>query len=70
MLCPALLLTGCQSLFNKEKGDGSGYLFTYTLTENPDSLDPQIAKNSAAFTVLRNMMQGLLEEQFQEQAFT
>lgn len=63
MLCPAFLLTGCQSLFNKEKGDGSGYLFTYTLTENPDSLDPQIAKNSAAFTVLRNMMQGLLEEQ-------
>ncbi|MBQ8725337.1 MAG: peptide ABC transporter substrate-binding protein, partial [Oscillospiraceae bacterium] len=63
MLCPALLLTGCQSLFNKEKGDGSGYLFTYTLTENPDSLDPQIASNSAAFTVLRNMMQGLLEEQ-------
>ncbi len=62
MLMPAMLLTGC-SLFEKEEGDGSGYIFTYTLTENPDSLDPQIATNSAAFTVLRNMMQGLLEEQ-------
>lgn len=62
LLCPAVLLTGC-SLFEKEEGDGSGYRFNYTLTENPDSLDPQIARNSAAFTVLRNMMQGLLEEQ-------
>ncbi len=63
MLVPLLMLSGCKSLFAKEEGDGSGYLFTYTLTENPDSLDPQIATNSAAFTVLRNMMQGLLEEQ-------
>ncbi len=63
MLCPVLMLTSCQLPFGKEEGDGAGYLFTYTLTENPDSLDPQIAKNSAAFTVLRNMMQGLLEEQ-------
>lgn len=62
LLCPAVLLTGC-SLFEKEEGDGSGYLFSFALTENPDSLDPQIAQNSAAFTVLRNMMQGLLEEQ-------
>ncbi len=61
-LAPVMLLTGC-SLFEKDESDGSGYLFTYTLTENPDSLDPQIATNSAAFTVLRNMMQGLLEEQ-------
>ena len=63
MLCPVLLLTGCQLPFQQDKGDGSGYLFTYTLTENPDSLDPQIARNPAAFMVLRNMMQGLLEEQ-------
>ncbi|MBQ8687759.1 MAG: peptide ABC transporter substrate-binding protein [Ruminococcus sp.] len=63
MLCPVLLLTGCQLPFQKDEGDGSGYLFTYTLTENPDSLDPQIAKNEAAFMVLRNMMQGLVEEQ-------
>ena len=62
LMCPAVLLPGC-SLFEKEESDGSGYRFTYTLTENPDSLDPQIARNSAAFTVLRNMMQGLLEEQ-------
>lgn len=58
-----LFLNGCRNPFHKEEGDGKGYLFTYTLTENPDSLDPQIARNSAAFTVLRNMMQGLLEEQ-------
>ncbi len=63
LICPVLLLTGCQLPFQQEKGDGSGYLFTYTLTENPDSLDPQIATNRAAFMVLRNMMQGLLEEQ-------
>ena len=63
MLCPELLLTGCQLPFQRDKGDGSGYLFTYTLTENPDSLDPQIANNEAAFMVLRNMMQGLVEEQ-------
>lgn len=58
-----LLLSGCQMPFQRNKDDGSGYLFTYTLTENPDNLDPQIASNSASFTVLRNMMQGLLEEQ-------
>lgn len=63
LLCPVLLLGGCRMPFQKEEGDGSGYLFTYTLTENPDNLDPQIAQNTAAFTVLRNMMQGLLEEQ-------
>ncbi|MBQ8514966.1 MAG: peptide ABC transporter substrate-binding protein [Ruminococcus sp.] len=63
MLAPVLLLTGCQLPFQKEEGDGSGYLFTYTLTENPDSLDPQIAQNEAAFMILRNMMQGLVEEQ-------
>lgn len=62
-LCPMLLLSGCQMPFQRNKDDGSGYLFTYTLTENPDNLDPQIASNSASFTVLRNMMQGLLEEQ-------
>ncbi|MDE6020011.1 MAG: hypothetical protein K2H01_03295 [Ruminococcus sp.] len=63
LLCPAFLLNSCKMPFQHEEGDGSGYLFTYTLTENPDNLDPQIASNSAAFTVLRNMMQGLLEEQ-------
>ncbi len=63
LLCPVVLLTGCQLPFQQEQGDGSGYLFTYTLTENPDSLDPQIAKNKAAFMVLHNMMQGLVEEQ-------
>ncbi len=63
MLCPMVLLSGCQMPFQKNKDDGAGYLFTYTLTENPDNLDPQIASNSASFTVLRNMMQGLLEEQ-------
>lgn len=63
LICPTLLLSSCRMPFQKEEGDGSGYLFTYTLTDNPDNLDPQIAKNTAAFTVLRNIMQGLLEEQ-------
>lgn len=58
-----LMLSSCKMPFQKNESDGSGYLFTYTLTENPDNLDPQIASNTAAFTILRNMMQGLLEEQ-------
>lgn len=63
LMCPMLLLSSCKMPFQKNESDGSGYLFTYTLTENPDNLDPQIATNTAAFTILRNMMQGLLEEQ-------
>lgn len=63
LICPVLLMNSCKMPFQKEESDGSGYLFTYTLTENPDNLDPQLASNSASFTVLRNIMQGLLEEQ-------
>ncbi len=63
LICPMLMLSSCKMPFQKNESDGSGYLFTYTLTENPDNLDPQIASNTAAFTILRNMMQGLLEEQ-------
>jgi oligopeptide transport system substrate-binding protein len=63
VLAAVCWLSGCQFPFQDQESDGSGYLFTYTLTENPDSLDPQIAQNAASFMILRNMMQGLVEQQ-------
>ena len=62
-LClPVVLLSGCTSPFQKEESDGSGYLFTYTLLGNPENLDPLLATDASSKLILRNMMQGLLEE--------
>ncbi|MBQ9906741.1 MAG: peptide ABC transporter substrate-binding protein [Oscillospiraceae bacterium] len=39
---------------------GAGHSFSYTLVGNPDTLDPQLAENSSAMTVLCNLFEGLL----------
>ena len=39
---------------------GAGHSFSYTLVGNPDTLDPQLAENSSALTVLSNLFEGLL----------
>ena len=58
----ALLMTvlccGCGEDDNTVKG--AGYSFSYTLVGNPDTLDPQLADNASAMTVLCNLFEGLL----------
>lgn len=63
----ALLLTlllafsfccGCGDDENVIKG--AGHSFSYTIIGNPDTLDPQLAENDSAMTVLTNLFQGLL----------
>ncbi len=39
---------------------GAGHSFSYTLVGNPDTLDPQLAENTSAMTVLSNLFEGLL----------
>ena len=39
---------------------GSGHSFAYSLVGNPDTLDPQLATNASAKTVLTNLFEGLL----------
>lgn len=53
-----LLCCGCGDDANTVKG--AGHSFTYTLVGNPDSLDPQLADNASAMTVLCNLFEGLL----------
>ena len=59
----ALLITlsfccGCGDDENVIKG--AGHSFSYTLVGNPDTLDPQLAENASAMTVLCNLFEGLL----------
>lgn len=50
--------TSCE----KEQSDGKGYLFNYTMTSNPQNLDPQIATDSNSITVIKNTFTGLMTE--------
>ncbi|MDE7093390.1 MAG: peptide ABC transporter substrate-binding protein, partial [Oscillospiraceae bacterium] len=51
------LLTAC----SKQENTGTGYLFTCTLSSNPECIDPQYTDNENAETVIANMMEGLLQ---------
>ncbi|MBD5142220.1 MAG: peptide ABC transporter substrate-binding protein [Ruminococcus sp.] len=51
------LLTAC----SKQEDTGTGYLFTCTLSSNPECIDPQYTANENAETVIANMMEGLLQ---------
>ena len=51
------LLTGC----SKKEDTGTGYLFTCTLSSNPECIDPQYTDNENAETVIANIMEGLLQ---------
>ena len=63
-LCISLVLgvvsvgAGCE----KKQSDGTGYLFNYTMMENPQNLDPQIATDSNSITVIKNSFTGLMTE--------
>lgn len=50
--------SGCGSKDNADTG--SGHSFSYTLVGNPDTLDPQLAQNASAKTVLANLFEGLM----------
>ncbi len=54
MLC----CTGCGK--SDHPNAGSGHSFSYTLIGNPDTLDPQLAQNASAKTVLANLFEGLM----------
>lgn len=62
----ALLLAAVISLLCCACGEdenvikGAGHSFSYTLVGNPDTLDPQLAENASAMTVLCNLFEGLL----------
>lgn len=47
-------LCGCRN------EDGSGYIFKYTISANPDTLDPQIANDSYSELIIKNVYMGLL----------
>ena len=55
LLCAVALVTGCGG----SDKTGAGHSFSYTLVGNPDTLDPQLAGNSSARTVLGNLFEGL-----------
>lgn len=60
MLCAVLLmipLWGCER--NEQSGSGAGHSFAGVLAGNPDTLDPQLAVNDSARTVLHNLFEGL-----------
>ncbi len=60
LLVMALLLvcmSGCRD--NENTTSGAGHSFAYALVHNPDTLDPQLAVNDSAKTVLANLFEGL-----------
>lgn len=56
LLC---VLCGCGKKTEPETA-GAGHSFAYTLVGNPDTLDPQLAQQPSAKTVLANLFEGLL----------
>lgn len=40
--------------------DGTNYIFKYDITQNPGTLDPQTATDSASYEIIANMFEGLL----------
>lgn len=58
LLTLLLCCTGCGS--GENPNAGAGHSFSYTLVGNPDTLDPQLAQNASAKTVLANLFEGLM----------
>ena len=58
-LLAILMLLCCTACGGSEQKTGAGHSFSYTLVGNPDTLDPQLAVNSSAKTVLANLFEGL-----------
>jgi len=55
------LLTGCSRGNGGEDTGGGGHQFTACLLGDPESLDPQIANDTSAHTVISNIFSGLLK---------
>ncbi|MBQ8921782.1 MAG: hypothetical protein IJ060_06430 [Oscillospiraceae bacterium] len=58
LLTLMLCLSGCGK--GENPNAGAGHSFSYTLVGNPDTLDPQLAQNASAKTVLANLFEGLM----------
>ena len=56
VLAVVMLVTGCA----REQDDGTGYLFSTTLPENPECIDPQYTNNANAEIVIETIMEGLV----------
>lgn len=55
-LCMLSFCTACSD----DEETGTGFLFTGTLSENPECLDPQYTDNENADIIIANIMEGLL----------
>ncbi|MBR5373021.1 MAG: hypothetical protein IK130_12505 [Oscillospiraceae bacterium] len=58
-LLAILMLLCCTACGGSDQKTGAGHSFAYTLVGNPDTLDPQLAVNTSAKTVLSNLFEGL-----------
>lgn len=54
LIIMSVLMSACS------KKDGSGYLFRYTIYNNPKNLDPQMATDNESMNIIRNMFEGLV----------
>lgn len=55
LVIAAVSFTGC------EEDDGKGFVFGYDISANPDSLDPQCAKNEQSYFVIGCIFEGLVK---------
>ena len=53
MAALAFTCTGCS------EDDGTNYIFKYDIAQNPKTLDPQTATDSASYEIIANMFEGL-----------
>ena len=56
VIASALSVSGC----NDDYDDGSDHSFTYTLYQNPQNLDPQLATDKSSLMIIENMFLGLM----------
>ena len=56
VLTATVTFSGC----SEDVSDGAGRYFTYTLTANPQNLDPQLAEDEASLTLIKNTFTGLV----------
>lgn len=56
--CISVMLAGCGG-----SGDATGKLMSYSLTDDPQSLDPQVASDYNSMLVIQNVYEGLLTKE-------
>ncbi|MCQ2460469.1 MAG: peptide ABC transporter substrate-binding protein [Ruminococcus sp.] len=61
LLCTSLSAFALGSCGNTDRGDGSGHMYSLTLLENPETLDPQYADDPSSNTIIKNMFSGLFD---------